>query len=121
MTKKKVLGVSGGQSITQADIERMADEAERGYGDAQLRHAGRGRPALGDGPARAVQARLDPQLHAALEQRTEADHKTPSAPPVHDPPDVVSAIDVPVSVVFETDNAARASRSGPRSLRRQRT
>ena len=121
MTKKKVLGVSGGQPITQADIERMADEAERGYGDAQLRHAGPGRPALGDGPARAVQARLDPQLHAALEQRTEADHKTPSAPPVHDPPDVVSAIDVPVSVVFETDNAARASQSEPRRPRRQRT
>lgn len=121
MTKKKVLGVSGGQSITRSDIERMADEVERGYGDAHLRHARRGRPALGDGPARAVQARLDPQLHAALEQRTEADHKTPSASPVPDPPDVVSAIDVPVSVVFETDNAARASRSGPRSPRRQRT
>ena len=121
MTKKKVLGVSGGQSITQSDIERMADEAERGYGDAQLRHAGPGRPALGDGPARAVQARLDPQLHAALEQRTEADHKTPSAPPVPDPPDVVSAIDVPVRVVFETDNVAWASRSGPRRPGRQRT
>ena len=38
--------------------------------------------------------------------------KVPS--PVPDPPDVVSAIDVIVSVVFETDNAARASRSGPR-------
>lgn len=38
----------------------------------------------------------------------------PSASPVPDPPDVVSAIDVIVSVVFETDNAARASRSGPR-------
>ena len=45
----------------------------------------------------------------------------PSASPVPDPPDVVSAIDVPVSVVFETDNSARASRSGPRSPRRQRT
>lgn len=76
MTKKKVLGVFGSQSITQSDIERMADEAERGYGDAQLRHAGRGRHALGDGPARAVQAPLDPQLHAALEQRAKADHKT---------------------------------------------
>ena len=78
MTKKKVLGVSGGQPITQSDIERMADEAERGYGDAQLRRAGRGRPSLGDAPAKAVQARLDPQLHAALEQRAKADHKTSS-------------------------------------------
>jgi predicted HicB family RNase H-like nuclease len=75
---KKVLGVSCGQQITQSDIERMANEAERGYGDAQLRRTGRGRPSLGDGPARAVQVRLDPQLHAALEQRAKADHKTPS-------------------------------------------
>ena len=78
MTKKKVLGVSGDQPIAQSDIERMADEAERGYGDAQLRRAGRGRPSLGDAPAKAVQARLDPQLHAALEQRAKADHKTSS-------------------------------------------
>ena len=49
MARKKILGVSGGQPITQADVERMADEAERGYGDDQLRHVGRGRPALGSG------------------------------------------------------------------------
>ena len=30
MAKKKILGVSGGQPITQTDVERMADEAERG-------------------------------------------------------------------------------------------
>jgi predicted HicB family RNase H-like nuclease len=78
MTKKKILGASGGQAITQADVERMADKAERGYNDAQLRHVGRGRPSLGDGPAKAVQARLDPELHAALERRAKADQKTSS-------------------------------------------
>ena len=78
MAKKKILGVSGGQPITQADVERMADEAERGYGADQLRHVGRGRPALGSGAAKAVQARLDPELHAALECRAKADHKTAS-------------------------------------------
>ena len=78
MAKKKILGVSGGQPITQADVERMADEAERGYGDEQLRRVGRGRPTLGSGPAKAVQARLDPELHAALERRAKADHKTSS-------------------------------------------
>ena len=78
MTRKQVLGVSGGQPVDQADVDRMADEAERGYGDAQLRRTGRGRPSLGNGPARAVQARLDPELHAALEQRAKADHKTSS-------------------------------------------
>jgi predicted transcriptional regulator len=35
-------------------------------------------PALGDGPAEADQARLDPELHAALERRAKADHKTSS-------------------------------------------
>lgn len=56
----------------------MADKAERGYGDEPLRHVGRGRHALGSGPARAVQVRLDPELHAALECRAKADHKTSS-------------------------------------------
>jgi predicted HicB family RNase H-like nuclease len=78
MAKKKILGVSGGQPITQADVERMADEAARGYGDEQLRHAGRGRPTLGSGPAKTVQTRLDPELHAALDRRAKADHKTSS-------------------------------------------
>ena len=54
MAEKKILGVSGGQPVTQAEVERMADEAERGYSDEQLRHAGRGRPTLGSGPAKAV-------------------------------------------------------------------
>lgn len=78
MAKKKILGVSCGQPIAQADVERMADEAERGYGDDQLRHVGRGRPTLGDGPAKAVHARMDPEVHAALERRAKADHKTSS-------------------------------------------
>ena len=78
IARKKILGVSGGQPITQADVERMADEAERGYGDDQLRHVGRGRPTLGSGPAKAVQTRLEPDLHAALKRRAKADHKTSS-------------------------------------------
>ena len=78
MAKKKNLGVSGGQPITQANVERMADEAERGYGDDRLRHVGRGRPTLGSGPAKVVQTRLDPEMHAALERRAKADHKTSS-------------------------------------------
>ena len=78
MAKKTILGVSGGQPITQADVERMDDEAERGYRADQLRHVPRGRPALGSGPAKAVQARLAPELHAALERRAKADDKTAS-------------------------------------------
>ena len=71
MAEEKSLGVSGGQPITQAEVER-------GYSDNQLRHAGGGRPTLGSGPAKAVQTRLDPELHAALECRAKADHTTSS-------------------------------------------
>lgn len=78
MAKAKVLGVSGGLPITQADVDRMADEAEWGYGAERLRHVGRGRPSLGRGPSKAIQARLDPELLAALERRAQVDHKTSS-------------------------------------------
>ena len=77
--KTKTVGISGGIPVNGEDIERYADEAERGYDDDQLRQASkRGRPPLGKGPARTVQARLDPDLYEALEQRVEADHTSPS-------------------------------------------
>lgn len=52
MTKKKttaVVGTSRGKSITDADIERMADEAEAGYGITTLRPRG-GRPPWAPAP-----------------------------------------------------------------------
>ncbi len=78
MTDKKTIGISGGIPITQDNIDRMADEAEHGYTDAQLRRTRRGRPALGDGPARTVQARLAPDLYEALAQFAATEHSTPS-------------------------------------------
>jgi len=77
MSNNKTIGVSGGMPISQEDIERLADEAESGYDESQLQR-GRGRPPIGNGPAKTVQARLDPDLYDALKQRVEADHTSPS-------------------------------------------
>ena len=60
------------------DIDRLADEAEAGYGDDQLRSRQRGRPSLGSGPARTVQARLGPELFEALQERVQAEHSSQS-------------------------------------------
>ena len=69
-------GTSGGVEITDAVIERLADEAERGYDPAKLRP--RGRPPMGATAARITQVRLPPDLAAALEQRATRDHTRPS-------------------------------------------
>ena len=80
MTNKKttpVVGTSRGTPITDADIERMADEAEAGYDITTLRPPRR--PAT-DGlrPAEVVPVRLDPELRAAVEARANADDTTTS-------------------------------------------
>jgi hypothetical protein len=81
MTKKNtnspVVGVSRGRPVTEADIERMAAEAEAGYDVAALRPRG-GRPSMGSGPAEVVPVRLDPELRAAVEARATADETTTS-------------------------------------------
>lgn len=80
MTKhndQTVIGTSRGTPITDADIERMADEAEAGYDSTRLRPRG-GRPLMGTAPAEVVPVRLDPDLRAAVEARAIADHTTTS-------------------------------------------
>ena len=80
MTNKKttaVVGTSRGKPITDADIQRMADEAEAGYDPTTLRPTG-GRPPMGSGPAEVVPVRLDPELRAAVEARATADDTTTS-------------------------------------------
>ena len=80
MTNKQtspVVGTSRGKPITDADIERMADEAEAGYDITTLRPRG-GRPPMGSGPAEVVPVRLDPELRAAVEARATADDTTTS-------------------------------------------
>lgn len=80
MTNNKispVVGTSRGRPITDADIERMAAEAEAGYDITTLRPRG-GRPPMGSGPAEVVPVRLDPELRAAVEARATADDTTTS-------------------------------------------
>ena len=72
-----VVGTSRGKPITEADIERMAAEAEGGYDLSKLRPRG-GRPPMGSGPAEVVPVRLDPELRAAVEARANADDTTTS-------------------------------------------
>lgn len=54
-----IIGTSRGKPITDADIERLADDAEVGYDITTLRPRS-GRPAMGSGPAEVVPVCLDP-------------------------------------------------------------
>lgn len=75
---KKVIGVSNGIAVTDDDIERMADEAERGYDVDELLARRGGRPRIGSAPAEVVPVRIDPELRAAIDARAAADDKSTS-------------------------------------------
>lgn len=64
-----------GRTIDDSLIEKLADEAERGYTVEQLanRPRGRGRPPLGRGAKKVESVRLDPQLREQAAQRADAD------------------------------------------------
>ena len=68
------------RTITDAEVQRLADDAERGYDvDALIARRGkRGRPALGSAPASVESVRLDPELRDQLAQRAKVDGTTPS-------------------------------------------
>ena len=68
-----------GRELTDADIEELADEAERGYDVDDLKRRRRGRPMLGSAPAEVVPVRLDPELKQAVEDRARDDDTTVSA------------------------------------------
>jgi uncharacterized protein (DUF4415 family) len=69
-----------GRAITDADVQRLADEAECGYDVNALiaRRGKRGRPALGSAPASVESVRLDPELRDQLAQRAKTDGTTTS-------------------------------------------
>jgi len=69
---------ASGKTLTDADIEALADEAERGYDVDVLKARRRGRPMLGSAPAEVVPVRLDPSLKEAVEARAAADETTTS-------------------------------------------
>lgn len=75
MTNIEVVGVSRGRGVTQADIDRLADQAESGYDKAQVVRRG-GRRAMGSGPAVVLPVRLSPELRAAVEARASLTHTT---------------------------------------------
>lgn len=62
-----------GRVLIDADIEALADEAERGYEVEDLKRRRRGRPMLGSAPAEVVPVRLDPELKRAVEDRARGD------------------------------------------------
>lgn len=68
-----------GRELTDADIEKLADEAEQGYDVDELKSRRRGRPMLGSAPAEVVPVRLDPELKRAVEDRARDDDTTVSA------------------------------------------
>lgn len=76
--KPKTYRTKTGKELTDADIETMADEAERGFDVEALKARRRGRPMLGSAPAEVVPVRLDPDLKQAVEARAEADRTTAS-------------------------------------------
>ncbi len=65
-----------GHPVTDPDIQAWAEEAERGYDVARLRP--RGRPLMGDEPAKITTLRLEPSLDAALNERVAREGSTRS-------------------------------------------
>jgi uncharacterized protein (DUF4415 family) len=80
MSKKTYGHTRSGRPVTDADVQRLAEEAEHGYDvDAVIaRRNKRGRPALGSAPASVESVRLDPELRDRLAARAQADGTTPS-------------------------------------------
>ncbi len=81
MTKRHIHGhTKSGRPITDAEVEKLAAEAQTGYDVEQLiaRRNKRGRPTIGNAPSSVESVRLDPDLRRQLLQRAEADGTTPS-------------------------------------------
>ena len=78
MSDKKIYGTTkDGTPITDELIEVYVAEAEAGYDLDKLKVV-RGRPRMGSGPAKSFPVRLDPELRAALDLRSERDGRPAS-------------------------------------------
>lgn len=72
MTGRENFGhTKSGVPITDALVEELADEAERGFDVEEVlgRRGKRGRPPLGSGPASVESVRLDPELRESVARR----------------------------------------------------
>jgi hypothetical protein len=79
MSKPKTYRTPGGRTLTDADLDAIADEVERKDYDAEeLKTRRRGRPLMGSGPADVVPVRLEPELKRAVDERAEAEHLSAS-------------------------------------------
>jgi uncharacterized protein (DUF4415 family) len=76
--KKKTYRTKTGVVLTDADIERIAEEVAVTDYDVALLKRRRGRPTLGDGPAEIVPVRIDRELVEALDACAEHEHTTRS-------------------------------------------
>lgn len=75
----KTYTTKSGKTLTDADVEQLADDVARAdYDIDALKHRRRGRPLIGSAPAEVVPVRLDPELRAAVEARATADQTTAS-------------------------------------------
>lgn len=82
MTKNSTrVTTRSGEVLTDADFERLADEAEATTYDVEAILARRrvGRPPLGDTPSRVLQVRLDEETRRKLDEHAETNKTTPSS------------------------------------------
>jgi predicted HicB family RNase H-like nuclease len=75
----KIEITKSGRRLTEADIERMADEAERGFDLSTFRHS-RGRPPLEVGQASSsrIAVRVPRSLHRRVTSRAAAEGRSVS-------------------------------------------
>ncbi len=68
-----------GRPIDYALLDKLVEEAEKGYDVDEILERGKDCGAGGSGPASVVPAQLDPELRDALTERAERDHEPASA------------------------------------------
>lgn len=66
------------ESVTDAQIQKWADEAEAGYDVDELKRRGRGRPGRGADPMQVIAVRLTTEEIAALNSFAAREHLTRS-------------------------------------------
>lgn len=78
MSERKPYRTRTGKVLIDAEVEAIADDAERDHDVDILKTRRRGRPSMGSAAAEVVPVRLDPELKKAVETRAERDQTTTS-------------------------------------------